>query len=126
MWEPMKVHVTGEFVDISLRIPLAYADRVKGALENILSLIEAAGVTISDEPEERLYSLEEVFPEGITTGDVLRGLRYREDMTQVQLAELAGIRPSHISDMENGKRPIGKEMAKRLAKALKVGYKVFL
>jgi len=28
--------------------------------------------------------------------------------------------------MEHGKRPIGKDMAKRLAKALKVNYRVFL
>jgi len=28
--------------------------------------------------------------------------------------------------MEHGKRPIGKEMAKRLAKILKVNYRVFL
>jgi len=28
--------------------------------------------------------------------------------------------------MENGKRPIGKAMAKRLGEALGVGYKVFL
>jgi len=28
--------------------------------------------------------------------------------------------------MENGKRPIGKEMAKKLGKALNISYKVFL
>jgi plasmid maintenance system antidote protein VapI len=31
-----------------------------------------------------------------------------------------------IVEMENGKRPIGKAMAKRLGEALGVGYKVFL
>jgi len=39
---------------------------------------------------------------------------------------MIGVRPSHISEMENGKRTIGKEMAKRLAKALGTEYKVFL
>ena len=56
----------------------------------------------------------------------LRGARYREDITQKQLSELIGIPQRHISMMENGKRPIGKEMAKRLGKALNIGYKVFL
>jgi len=28
--------------------------------------------------------------------------------------------------MESGKRPIGKEMAKRLGKALNIGYRTFL
>jgi len=56
----------------------------------------------------------------------LRGGRYREGLTQIQLAELTGIPQRHISEMENGKRPIGKEMAKRLGKALNISYKVFL
>ena len=56
----------------------------------------------------------------------LRGARYREDITQKQLSELIGIPQRHISMMENGKRPIGKEMAKRLGKALNISYKVFL
>ncbi len=126
MSEPMKVQVTGEYVDISVRIHAVYADRVKGALENILALINDEGPPTGDGPAEITYSLEEVFPEGITPGDVLRGLRYREGLTQAILAERIGVKPSHISDMENGKRPIGKEMAKRLGKALNAGYKIFL
>ncbi len=60
------------------------------------------------------------------TGKALAGARYREGLTQVQLSELTGIPQRHISEMENGKRPIGKEMAKRLGKALNISYKVFL
>jgi DNA-binding XRE family transcriptional regulator len=60
------------------------------------------------------------------TGKTLAGTRYREGLTQIQLAEITGIPQRHISEMENGKRPIGKEMAKRLGKALNIGYKVFL
>lgn len=59
-------------------------------------------------------------------GVCLRGSRYREGLTQKQLAERIGIPQRHISMMENGKRPIGKEMAKRLGKALNISYKVFL
>jgi hypothetical protein len=59
-------------------------------------------------------------------GKALAGARYREGLTQVQLAELTGIPQRHISEMENGKRVIGKEIAKRLGKALNIGYKVFL
>ena len=67
----------------------------------------------------------------ITTGfhiaTALRGLRSREHLTQKQLSQMIGAKPSHISEMENGKRSIGKEMAKRLAKALRTHYnKVFL
>lgn len=56
----------------------------------------------------------------------LRGARYREEMTQKQLAKKLKILPHHISEMENGKRSISKEMAKKLAVVLKCNYKVFL
>jgi len=59
-------------------------------------------------------------------GKALAGARCREGLTQTELSELAGIPQRHISEMENGKRPIGKEMAKRLGKALNISYKVFL
>jgi coproporphyrinogen III oxidase-like Fe-S oxidoreductase len=59
-------------------------------------------------------------------GKVLSGLRYREGLTQKQLEEMTGIPQRHISEMENNKRPIGKNTAKILAKALDVTYKVFL
>ena len=71
----------------------------------------------------------EAFPEHSEAqliGKALAGARYREGLTQTQLAERVGIPQRHISEMENGKRPIGKEMAKRLGKALNIGYKAFL
>jgi len=59
-------------------------------------------------------------------GKTLAGARDREGLTQIQLSKLTDIPQRHISEMENGKRPIGKEMAKRLAKILNISYKVFL
>ena len=59
-------------------------------------------------------------------GKALAGARYREGLTQMQLSELTGIPQRHISEMENGRRIIGKKMAKRLGKALNIGYRVFL
>ena len=56
----------------------------------------------------------------------LQGARAKEGMTQRELARKTGIPQRHISEMENGRRPIGKEMAKRLGEALNIGYKVFL
>lgn len=56
----------------------------------------------------------------------LWGARYREGLTQRELAALAEIPQAHISLMERGKMPNGVARAKRLAKALNTGYKVFL
>lgn len=47
-------------------------------------------------------------------------------MTRKQLAELTGIAQHHISEMENGKRPIGKDTARKLAAVLNINYRVFL
>ncbi|HEX2769673.1 MAG TPA: helix-turn-helix transcriptional regulator [Geobacteraceae bacterium] len=53
-------------------------------------------------------------------GVCIRGGRDKKGLTQKQLAEMTGIAQHHISEMENGKRPIGKETAKKLAKALNI------
>lgn len=50
----------------------------------------------------------------------LSGARYREGLTQVELSERSGIPRRHISEMENGKRPIGKANAKKLAEVLNI------
>ncbi len=57
---------------------------------------------------------------------VLAGARGKEGITQRELARRVGIPQRHISEMERGKRPIGKEMAKKMAKALKIDYRVLL
>lgn len=59
-------------------------------------------------------------------GNVLRGLRVREELTQKELARRVNCSPAHISDMEHDRRPIGKEMARRLVEALGTDYRVFL
>ncbi len=71
----------------------------------------------------------EAFPEvddAALPGISLRAARRREGISQERLSEISEIPQRHISEMENGKRPIGKETAKRLAKALNTSYKVFL
>ncbi|NGX47603.1 MAG: HTH-type transcriptional repressor RghR [Chlamydiae bacterium] len=59
-------------------------------------------------------------------GLVLRGARFREKMSQKELAKRSGISQENISKIENGKRSIGEKVAKKLAKALKIDYKLLL
>lgn len=56
----------------------------------------------------------------------LRGLRAREGLTQVSMGAMLGIPQGNISQMEKGKRPIGKQIAKRLAALFKTDYRIFL
>ncbi len=111
-----KLRIDEEMVTLRLRVHRSNAPKIKEYAETV-----EAG-------EGRLYSVAEVFPEyvGKERHLALRAYRHRENLTQRQLAELAGIPQRHISEMENGKRVIGKEMAKRLAKVLHTDYRVFL
>ena len=59
-------------------------------------------------------------------GTYLAGFRYREGMTQMELAERSGISRRHISEMENGKRPIGELNAKKLAETLNIDPRLLL
>ena len=77
---------------------------------------------------KRTYTLAEVFPDLVSKEKTiaLRAYRTREDLTQRELAEKVGIPQRHISEMETGRRVIGKEMAKRFAEVLGVDYRALL
>lgn len=53
-----------------------------------------------------------------TAGEVLSCYRDNAGLTLDELSELSGIAKSHLSEMENNKRPIGIKTAKMLAQAL--------
>jgi ribosome-binding protein aMBF1 (putative translation factor) len=59
-------------------------------------------------------------------GVLLRAHRNDAGLTQEKLGNKLKISQNHISEMENGKRPIGKEMAKRFSKFFKADYRMFL
>jgi len=86
--------------------------------------LEKHGCVFFEETQE-LLDAKELFAER-TSANMLIGARGKENITQIRLSELTGIPRRHISDMENGRRPIGKQNAKKLGKALNVNYRVFL
>lgn len=108
--------------------------RFRGTTANVIKLrriaqtLKVQDITEWELEEKEFYSIEELSPEtSWNSGGVsIRGARGKEDLTQKQLAEMIGIAQHHISEMENGKRPIGKETAKKLALALNIDYRVFL
>jgi len=56
----------------------------------------------------------------------LKGARFKEGITQKQLAEMTGVKQHHISEIENHKRSIEKKIARKFSEALNVSYKIFL
>ena len=108
---------TDDMITLRLHVRRHNVDRIK----------EYARILESE--EDRTYSVAEVFPEylGKERQVALRAYRTREDLTQKDLSLMTGIPQHHISEMENGKRTIGKERARKLAQALNVSdYRVFL
>ena len=95
--------------------------RVRVHRHNAPKIVEYARAIEAD--EESTHTVAEVFPEyfGKESQVALRAYRTRESLTQKELAARTGIPQHHISEMENGKRPIGKERARKLAEALGVG-----
>jgi len=117
MLEPTKKRPT-DTVELCFRGPAARQDEAARLLKNLG--FESASDSIpwreafSEHTEEELPAV------------CLHAARRREGLTQNELAALAEIPQAHISLMERGKMPIGVTRAKRLAKALNTGYKVFL
>ena len=57
---------------------------------------------------------------------LIEGLRLKFEMTQEKLAELLNTKQNRVSDLENGRREVSKEMAKKLGLVFKVPYQMFL
>jgi len=116
-----------EFVELTFLVPADKAAAAKKAMSRFLPQ-EGKREQVEDKESDSI-PWRECFPEygpEDYPAVAIRGLRYRDGLTQRDLAERIGVPQRHISEMENRKRPIGKAMAKRLAKAFNVGYRIFL
>lgn len=94
-------------------------------LEHIAIELGARSVEELEVPTESVGEVEVEFADN-PIGTILQGARFREGMTQVELSGKSGIPQRHISEMENGKRAIGKVNSRKLANALDVDYRIFL
>ena len=118
MWEHTKTRHTDGNATVEADIfrvtcPVDHAEAVK-------KYLLSQGCTL-----EELVDPSTVFPQR-SPATLLRGARNRESLTQQQLADLCGIARHHISEMENGKRTIGKQNARKLGEALGVDPRLFL
>lgn len=78
----------------------------------------------SDEPVEWESLAKERIEKHSKAGLVLRGMRYRENLSQKELAQRSNVSQNEISKIENGKRAVGEKVAKRLAAALRMDYRL--
>lgn len=109
---------------LNFRIPLGKVETARRFLANLETRFVELGDDESTVPADEAFK--DLYTKYGKAGTILRGARAKEGLTQQQLAEKLGIEQPNVAAMESGKRPIGKEMAKRLAKVLNIDYRVFL
>jgi hypothetical protein len=110
---PIDVQITGQGTDVLIE-----------TLKRNFSDIE-----VTDDDEAVPIESEAWFQElrkSRTPGEVLWCYRDNAGLTLDELAEKSSIAKSHLSEMENNKRPIGLKSAKKLADALKYDFHRFL
>ena len=103
--------VTWHGAHYALPVTVIEKYRVKGENKTSLTIDEVFGDLINEHGEPGL---------------LLKGLRHREGLSQIELAKILNISQANLSAMENGRRVIGKELAKRIAEKFEIDYRNFL
>ena len=104
--------INGNFADVA---DLVNVLRVR---YDITILSDDANVRPEDDEEETVDILSTDYWKTVTPGSLLAGTRLKHELTQQRLAILAGMSHATISAYENGKRPLSRRSAVRLAKAM--------
>lgn len=109
-------------INITFKIP------DKKTANKIIAVMRELGI----EPEEQEMTLADFEQylyngdENTKTAERLAVLRKEKKLTLRKLSEMTDIPYRHISEMEHGKRTIGKNNAKKLAKSLGADYRFLL
>ena len=110
------------------RGPMEVVQLPRDAANNLLLFIKQCQPALRE--KEHNIKIEDIEPKmkdpSLRIASILRGARFKENMTQVDLAKKLKITQSDLSKMEHGKRPIGKKLAQRIADILKIDYRILL
>lgn len=94
-----------------------------------LKVIEKYKVTARDSDDD-VKTINDAFGDLIEKygepGVLLKGLRHKEGLSQIEFAKIIGITQTNLSAMENERRAIGKEIAKRIMNRFGVDYRLLL
>ncbi len=90
----------------------------------IVENVKPKKLTKSSLPIKAIFDkLDEKFTKA---GALLKGLRLREGLSQIEFAKKINVTQANLSNMENGRRSIGKIIAKRIEKVFGTNYRYFL
>lgn len=95
------------------RVPVSVLDQYKidGSDSDYVGIEETFSDLLSDQDESAV---------------LLKGLRTREGLSQIEFSKLIGVSQQNLSAMENGRRSIGKVLAKRIADQFDIDYRLLL
>lgn len=86
--------------------------------------------SLQNNSNEENLPAEEVFPNikdpAKRIGIIFRGIRFKHNLTQAEVAKKLGLDQSDVSKIEKGKRPVGKALAKKIEKEFGIDYHRFL
>lgn len=86
--------------------------------------------SLQNNSNEESLPAEEVFPNikdpAKRIGIIFRGIRFKHNLTQAEVAKKLGLDQSDVSKIEKGKRPVGKALAKKIEKEFGIDYHRFL
>jgi DNA-binding XRE family transcriptional regulator len=117
----MRTHPTSTHINHRVFLYLRYDHKIYAIPKNIA---EKYLINENTVPAETVFAkLEKKLTKA---GALLKGLRIREGLTQVAFAERIHVTQANLSNMENGHRPIGKIIAKRIEKIFGTDYRYFL
>lgn len=121
MSDLMRMHHTEIAIDGSVFV------LPKGKKKSAIELLEKMGATLkipdNVKAKDVFAHLYKKTPKGALH---LRAARLKEGLSQKDLMVMTGIEIPNISKMENGSRPIGKDIASRIAKVLNINAKLLL
>lgn len=117
------VSIQEENSELRFKVPVARVYKWIRSLESdgVINTVEDGGGAVPADDVFKHLDKKYTRP-----GVAIRGARGKEGMSQATLAKRLGIPQGNLSKMENGKRPIGRAMAKRLAQVLNINYRIFL
>ncbi len=110
---PIEVEINGKGADIII-------EKLKSMYADLEVSDDDEAIPIESDPWFQKLSA------SITSGQVLACYRDNAGLTLDDLSKKCGIAKSHLSEMENDKRPIGVKTAKMLAEALHCDFHRFI
>ncbi|MFZ4403746.1 MAG: helix-turn-helix domain-containing protein [Pseudobdellovibrionaceae bacterium] len=85
---------------------------------------------LQSSPKEESLLAEDLLPNikdpAKRIGIIFRGIRFKHNLTQTEVAKKLGLDQSDVSKIEKGKRPVGKALAKKIEKEFGIDYHRFL